>query len=38
MDEQRVEDERDEDLMDPPGRAVVADMEGGQDASADSAG
>jgi hypothetical protein len=38
MDEQRPEDQLDEELMDPPAGTVVADLGGGQDASADSSG
>ena len=38
MDDQHPEDQRDEELLDPPEGAVVADLEGGQDASADSSG
>jgi hypothetical protein len=38
MDEQRPEDQLDEELMDPPAGTVVADLGGGQDASADNSG
>jgi hypothetical protein len=38
MNEQRPEDQLDEELLDPPAGEVLADLEGGQDASADGPG